>query len=306
MISLVWRLCAILVLVACGAPAVRPPTPTAQLADLDDSYTDADAKRDASRKACPSITKPRLWRIEKAGKTSHLFGTYHVGVGREQLPAVVEREFTRARVVAFESLNDDDTSDGSEHAAPRSLSTEVGPEAWSRLVALVGSEAADKLDTEPAMTAIVILGVMYLDTGAMLDEELEQAARESEKQLVALETSASLRGVFRRWFDARMLRLALLSSRGRKAMREESLAGLADYCAGRDRDPDLGEGMSPAERRQINHDLLDARNLAWMDPLEKVLAGGDAFVAVGAAHLRGKNSVIDLLQRRGYQVTRVE
>jgi uncharacterized protein YbaP (TraB family) len=305
MMGKVRKLCAIaILLVACGTQPVRP-TPTAKLADLDDSYTDADARREASLKACPSITRPRLFRIEKAGKTSHLFGTYHIGVGRDRLPAVVQRAFTNARIVAFESLNDDETRTGDDQL-DRSLSTELGPDAWSRLVALVGADAAEKLETEPAMTAILILSVMYIDTSAMLDEELEQAARESDKQLVALETSASLQGVFRRWFNARTLRTVLLASKGRKEMRERSLASLADYCAGRDRDTDLGDGMSASERKQINHDLLDARNAAWMEPLDKIFANGDAFVAVGAAHLRGKNSVIDLLQQRGYRVTRVE
>jgi len=48
------------------------------------------------------------------------------------------------------------------------------------------------------------------------------------------------------------------------------------------------------------------RNKAWTEKLVKLLQGeGDAttFVAVGAAHLAGPDSVQKMLQARGYTVT---
>jgi uncharacterized protein YbaP (TraB family) len=39
--------------------------------------------------------------------------------------------------------------------------------------------------------------------------------------------------------------------------------------------------------------------------LEQLHAAGGAFVAVGAMHLIGKRSVLDMLRQRGYQVTRL-
>jgi uncharacterized protein YbaP (TraB family) len=39
--------------------------------------------------------------------------------------------------------------------------------------------------------------------------------------------------------------------------------------------------------------------------LEQLHASGGGFVAVGAMHLIGKRSVLDLLRQRGYQVTRL-
>ncbi len=53
--------------------------------------------------------------------------------------------------------------------------------------------------------------------------------------------------------------------------------------------------------------LLTNRNTAWMDPLEDLLANDtQAFVAVGAAHLAGPDSVAALLEDRGYEVVRVD
>jgi len=301
------RLVAIAIAVAaCHAPA---RVPTSKLADLDDSYTDGDRRREASVNACPAIVNPRLWRIEKAGKTSHVFGTYHVGVGRDRLPAVVTDAFASARVIAFESIGDVAAPPDDEPTRP--LSAELGSTAWQRLVALIGKDNAKAVEDRSALIVTLLLVVMYIDYDAMLDEELEQEANRLDKRVVGLESDDTTVPLMRRWLNASTLRASLMASRGRRAMRKEALAGLADYCAGRDKKDDdtlfdhRGSGMTEREAQKLQHDLLDGRNLAWMKPIEALLAEGDAFIAVGAAHLRGPGSVIALLVRRGYAVTRV-
>ena len=301
-------LAALLVITACGAGLV----PTSKLADLPESYTDGDARRAASEQACPAITRPRLWRIEKAGKTSHVFGTYHVGVGRSRLPGFVTDLFTRARVIAFESVSGEEKAEPPEDDDPgRPLSAELGPAAWARLKALIGADNAAEIEDQSAATVSLLMSIMYIDFEQMLDEELEEEARRLGKPIVALETSGSLAPLLKRWLNASTLRASLMASRGRRAMRDKSIQGLADYCAGRDRDDrdtfdSEGSGMTEREVQKLKYDLLDGRNLAWMTPLETILAEGDAFIAVGAAHLRGTNNVLELLGRRGYTVTRVE
>ena len=52
-------------------------------------------------------------------------------------------------------------------------------------------------------------------------------------------------------------------------------------------------------------ELLFQRNAAWIPALEKLIDTGSAFVAVGAMHLSGPRSVLDLLAQRGYTVARV-
>lgn len=302
------RVALALMIVACHAGLA--PVPTSRLADLDDSYTEEDQRRAASAKACPAIVKPRLWRIEKDGKTSHVFGTYHVGVGRDRLPDVVVDAFMKARVIAFESLNDDNSSDGPPRS-PRPLREELGPAAWARLVALFGAEYAPALEEQSAMAVILLMTIMYIDFEAALDDELEEAAKRLDKPVVALESGASLAPLIGRWLNANTLRAELMKSRGRRALREKSLQSLADYCAGRDREETdrfehEGTGMTKAEVDKLKYDLLEGRNRSWMIPMEPLLAEGNAFIAVGAAHLRGSGSVLELLSKRGYRVTRVD
>jgi uncharacterized protein YbaP (TraB family) len=52
-------------------------------------------------------------------------------------------------------------------------------------------------------------------------------------------------------------------------------------------------------------EMLYDRNASWIDAIEKLHAAGGAFVAVGAMHLVGPRSVLDLLSHKGYEVKRV-
>jgi len=51
--------------------------------------------------------------------------------------------------------------------------------------------------------------------------------------------------------------------------------------------------------------LLFQRNVVMVDRMESLLARGNAFIAIGAAHLPGERGVINLLAEKGYTVTLV-
>lgn len=60
-----------------------------------------------------------------------------------------------------------------------------------------------------------------------------------------------------------------------------------------------------AEASEAFHDaLLVNRNARWVPRIEDLLAreGGNIFIAVGAAHLAGEDSVITMLREKGYQI----
>jgi uncharacterized protein YbaP (TraB family) len=67
----------------------------------------------------------------------------------------------------------------------------------------------------------------------------------------------------------------------------------------------LHHGYTAAEYAQEMNDLLYDRNASWIPAIEKLHAGGGGFVAVGALHLIGPRSVLDLLAHKGYRVTRI-
>jgi uncharacterized protein len=57
------------------------------------------------------------------------------------------------------------------------------------------------------------------------------------------------------------------------------------------------------EHPAIYKKFLTDRNAAWMDQIVKLLGQEkDVFVVVGAAHLAGRDSVLELLRKRGFEV----
>jgi uncharacterized protein len=70
--------------------------------------------------------------------------------------------------------------------------------------------------------------------------------------------------------------------------RAQDLAMLAAYTQ---EDPEMGQHLDQ---------LLDARNMNWISPIEEMAARESVFIAVGAGHLPGPNGVISLLRKQGY------
>ncbi|MEM7601378.1 MAG: TraB/GumN family protein, partial [Verrucomicrobiota bacterium] len=57
-----------------------------------------------------------------------------------------------------------------------------------------------------------------------------------------------------------------------------------------------------AEEEEVKRLLLDDRNQNWIPVIEEALKGNETVMfIVGAAHLAGEGSVIDLLQKKGYE-----
>ena len=60
------------------------------------------------------------------------------------------------------------------------------------------------------------------------------------------------------------------------------------------------------EEGENNDVLLKNRNINWVKQLKTILPKNNIFIAVGAAHLFGRNGLIDLLRRAGYSVKGIE
>jgi uncharacterized protein YbaP (TraB family) len=55
---------------------------------------------------------------------------------------------------------------------------------------------------------------------------------------------------------------------------------------------------------QLRAQLLVARNRKWLPQIETMLKSGKVhFVTVGAAHLVGRDGVVEMLRAKGYKVT---
>jgi uncharacterized protein len=271
----------------------------------------SDRKRLADA-ACPTVTAPYFYRIEKAGKVSHILGTRHVGVPLSKFPRAVHEAIESAKLAVFEIAPDDESDFDDVDLA---LADELGPTLWSRYRSLVGTEVARSMERATPASALLFMMVMHEDIGAMLDMEIQSKFQAAHIPTRGLETHLFQGRVLAKLLDLRMLRAAIEQTEDRRELANDSRTDLAEYCAGTDDSPGtdpedrkemIASGYTAAEIDQIDEELVYARNADWIPKLEPMLDAGGAFIAVGADHLSGKRGVIALLAARGYKTMRVK
>jgi uncharacterized protein len=261
--------------------------------------------------ACPRVTAPYFYRIEKGGKTSHILGTRHLGVSLTKFPKPVHDAIASAKLAVFEVAPGDNSDLPNQNVVLRDV---LGPDLWKHYQELVGEQTAQMLESTPPSTAMLAMMAMYEDITATLDIEIENQVQAAKIPTRGLETSAFQDRLLNKILDLRMLRAAVEHTKDRAELQTDSRKDLSEYCAGTDDKPGMDDdmradliasGYSDAELTKIDEEMVYARNADWIPKLEKILAQGDVFIAVGADHLSGPKGVVALLQKRGYKLTRV-
>ena len=160
--------------------------------------------------------------------------------------------------------------------------------------------------------AFMLLGNQFKDLGLKGDEGVEKVLRDSfaskGKPIGELETNVEQLGFFDKLPGKRAARSC---SKARSTSRRASTPS-SSRCSVPGRRGDVNAiartfnrdlGSSP----ELKQALIDRRNANWSRWIEQRMAQpGAIMIAVGAGHLAGKDSVIDMLQRGGYQVRRLQ
>ncbi|MCO5123862.1 MAG: TraB/GumN family protein [Rhizobacter sp.] len=316
------RGCALALLLAI-VPALLFTPPAARAAAPADCPPAAQAPSVDQHAAAGREARDRgfLWRIERAGRSSYLYGTIHVAQAEWMLPGPkVSAAIAASDSVALEiDLLDADIARRLA-AGMRALPDERPPAALeSRLQALIVAECLP-LDALSAISPSMQLATLTtlaarrdgLDPAFAIDGVLAVLARVLGKPVISLETPE--------------MQIALLRGDPRTAD-ERLTSGLADLEQGKVRPMLLrmarawDEGRADelehyeawcecvdteADRAELVR-MLDDRNPALADRIAALHDGGTrVFAAVGALHLFGAHGLPSLLARRGFTVERVE
>jgi uncharacterized protein YbaP (TraB family) len=266
---------------------------------------------------------PAVWHVQGAGGGEiWLLGSMHVlRASDHPLPPLVDELHERADVVVMELDLDDldyvaeqSTVFGAAVLPPGTVLRDVVDEEVYRLTEVrartLGIELRLLESLEPWVVAITMLDLGMRRIGFQAELGLEQylvgKSRASGKEIIGLESLETQIGVFDR-----------LSSRAQQALLEQTLRELDS--AGTTMD-DLAtawrEGRLELLSEQLMGDfeqfpglyetLVIDRNEHWLGELERMLTDGRRYlVVVGALHLVGRDSVIELLEARGHDVTRL-
>ncbi|MFL6729158.1 MAG: TraB/GumN family protein [Sphingomicrobium sp.] len=273
--------------------------------------------------AAQAKAAPALWSISDADTTVYLFGTIHllpekVNWRTEKFDAAV----SGSHELVVETIIDDKNPAQLMSVLAKlaitpglpPIAERVPPEKRAALAEAIKKSAIppaafDRMETWAA--AFMLLGNQFKDAGLKGGEGVEAVLRSSfmgqGKPIGELETNAEQLG----FFDA-------LPENAQRQLLEGAIESPGDTKKEFGKMLDSWtKGDVAAIARVFNHDLagspelMDAlikrRNANWSKWIEqRMTKPGAVMIAVGAGHLAGPGSVVDLLQRDGFKVHRVQ
>ena len=263
---------------------------------------------------------PALWSVSDADSTIYLFGTVHVL--RPDTPwgsARVDAAFDASQNVILEISNPDDQAAlmpliqqyGLSPQTP--LSSLLTPDELADLdvaARSIGGSAAQFDPLRPWLVALSLSVAPLVKAGydpkSGVELILKHRAEEAGKPVTGLET-----------IDRQVEILAGLSQETQLAFLRSTLEDFDEATTELDSlvhawatgDVETINRVGVIDMRTASREVYDAlltrRNTVWADQVQTILAGsGVTFIAVGSAHLAGDDSVQEILEARGLEVTR--
>lgn len=265
---------------------------------------------------------PALWVIRDADSTLYLFGTVHVlrpttGWATDRIDAA----FDSADQVIFEISNPDDQAAmipivqrlGLAPQTP--LSSLLTPEEYADLeaaAATIGVPAGQMNIFRPWLAGLTLSVTPLIKAGydpqSGVELVLKARALAAGKPITGFETLEEQVGLIAGMpEDAQLdfLRSTLDSYDNATVELDRLVAAWAQGDV--EAIERYGVEEMKAESEAVYRTLLVDRNVNWAGQIQTLLDGsGTVFIAVGAAHLAGDDSVQAILERRGVRATRVE
>ncbi len=257
-----------------------------------------------------------LWRVEKQGAMpSHIFGTIHVS--NEAILShldAIEPMLTASEVFLMEALPDPEQMFLMEQMMffndDTRLDDVVPPGIFSRAVDILEAYHLNRQVVSIMKPWAAYITMSYpVDMGAVLDLVLLQQAQQAGLEVAGLETLQEQGELFnqlamgeqRQLLTDAVCHYDLIEDDFDKMIAlymQKDLAGLYAY----------GQRYGFADNalyEALMDTILTKRNYTMVERMQPALEEGAAFVAVGALHLPGMEGVLALLEKQGYEITKV-
>ena len=253
-----------------------------------------------------------LWRIEAPnGKVSHVFGTIHVDDARvtDFSPAIL-KALVQSEVFMMETLP---PSDPSLYFLPNhNLREALTEQEWDKAKQLADLHA---MQDDVVMRMKPWLLAMLFDLPASQgpytqDIRLYAKAHEQDKEIEGLEDTRAhftMLDSLTKEEQLTILRSALQRSQEEKERDFEDL--LNAYLKGdtaviaKVDEKATASSLPPALWQKMRSKLLEERNATMAQHIADKADDKRLFVAVGAAHLAGKDGILARLRQAGYKVS---
>jgi uncharacterized protein YbaP (TraB family) len=259
-----------------------------------------------------------LWSLQGKANKVYLLGSVHLLKESEQLPAAVDAAYTDAEKLVMEIDMDDldpaqmqqDVMDLAALPEGQTLQQQLGPQVYERFATqsrALGFEPTMLDNFRPWFAAITLVQMQLMKMGfdpeSGVERRLTARAAADRKSIQGLETPREQLEIMARLPEKQQREFLLYSVEDAERMASEVDKLISAWRRGAPAEMAklLQEGFD--EYPDLYRPLTVDRNRKWIAQIEQLLDGRDDYlVVVGALHLVGTDSVIDLLERKGYQV----
>ena len=270
----------------------------------------------------PPDAHPALWKLADADTTIWLFGSIHVlPAGTQWRDATITRAIDASQSLTLE-IGELDTSKvyglimtmGRARNLPP-LTERVKPEkrtALTKMVADSGLPPAsfDRLKTWTAaflLTAVAMRQAGLTSADAGIEPQLTTLFKAADKPIDGLETAEQQLGFFDRLPESAQRAFLAATLDDPPKARADFDTMVAAWSKGDPAALERAFSDDPEFTPALRDLLIRQRDRNWADALAKRLdRPGTVFVAVGAGHLVGPDSVQKMLAAKGLKVVRVQ
>lgn len=254
----------------------------------------------------PAKNAGLLWRIEKARRTSWLYGTIHLmhidyaKPGPQIMVGMRSSDVLAVEINFYEPQQPVDNSQNQRF--------EISGEQLARLQAAYQKECIKEYPAQPALNLLMISQAnrQGLFEGYGPDARLMQIAKRMNKPIVQLE---SLEHQIRALTPRSQIEFNEQVNSSLKSFENGSLFSYLGGLANAWQRNDLPAFMQYSEKMDeqspvFARRLITERNILMAGKIDALhMEGKSVFAAVGAFHLTGKDGIPKLLEEKGYTVT---
>lgn len=260
-----------------------------------------------------------IWTVESGRNTVYLLGSIHIlKPDSYPLPQEVEKIFECCRKIVFETdldgMNDAESQKKilkqGHYSSGRTLSENISQETYALLKKRAGAAGLPVSRFEglrPWFAAMTLTGMelkrLGFDPALGLDQYFYQRAKKEGREMIFLETNGiqlNLMTSLNKRHQDEFLR-GVLKELG---VIETLAADMLDAWKTGDTDKlDSILKISNAGEPAVYDRFFIQRNKRWISKIQRLMKqDDDVLIIVGAGHLVGKDSLVDLLKKKGYDV----
>lgn len=261
-----------------------------------------------------------LWSVKGKQNTVYLLGSMHLLPKNEQLPPAMLEAYKDAEQLVME-IDMDDLDPVQVQStmlqlgmlpADRSLQTELGEETYAQVAATASEFGLNPMilqRMQPWLAGLTLMQLQFAKLGfdpqAGVEQQFVRMAASDDKEISGLESLDEQIKLLASLPPALQKEFVMYSVNDAERLAREVNDLTTAWRTG---DIDELEALllkSMQAYPKLYEPLTVDRNRAWMSRIQPLLREQDDFlVVVGAAHLVGKDSVIELLERSGAKVKR--